>query len=528
MRFRIPFIYALALCLAVPAAGQGPVRDFQYRQDLNPLLGFGNAAVLVTLGDEGFSAASASFSKENGSLIPLEGSPDCWTAGAQTQSYRRVSDKLVFSGALQYSQFRGNGMGSQILMNPGNNAVNFLEEDLSTVGKKRRETYSLSGGLSWSFNDRLSAGIQIDYTAADQAKFKDPRFLNTRMDLNLAPGVMFKISDSFLLGGNLIYDHSIEQLSAGNFGTVEKTYYILVDQGAFMGGKEEFTGDIGYVSDDNIRPLVDDHYGLSLQVAAGKRTRFYGKLSGSWRTGYFGSRTSTSVVFCEFKGPEASFEGVLDLHSGVNLHRIALTGGMKMLTNYTNSYTHKHTAGMNTVVEYHGQNRTVDKNSFAGSLAYSFHKDVRGFRPAWLIQARADAGLKSISTVIYPDYRDQSFLQTAFTLDAERNIIRKNNCFTVKIAAGFAAGFGNAKTDGSYTGGSSKVKSFDDWLNRQFEFDTAPRAGASLDLAWTLLRYNKLAPYIKLSESFDSLLSESQYLDGRTRNLAAVTLGCNF
>ena len=139
MRFRIPFIYALALCLAVPAAGQGPVRDFQYRQDLNPLLGFGNAAGLVTLGDEGFSAASASFSKENGSLIPLEGSPDCWTAGAQTQSYRRVSDKLVFSGALQYSQFRGNGMGSQILMNPGNNAVNFLEEDLSTVGKKRRE-----------------------------------------------------------------------------------------------------------------------------------------------------------------------------------------------------------------------------------------------------------------------------------------------------------------------------------------------------------------------------------------------------
>ena len=528
MRFRIPFIYALALCLAVPAAGQGTVRDFQYRQDLNPLLGFGNAAGLASLGDEGFSAASASFSKENGALIPLEGSPDCWTAGAQTRSFRRVSDKLVFSGALSYSQFQGKGMGGQILMNPGNNPINFLEENQSTVGRKKKETYSLSGGLSWSFNEKLSAGIQIDYTAADQAKFKDPRFLNTRMDIDLAPGVMYKFSDAFSLGGNLVYKHSIEQLSAGNFGTVDKTYYILVDQGAFLGSREEFNGDIGYVSLDNIRPLADDSYGLSLQVITGSRARFYGKLSGLWRTGYYGSRTSTSVVFCEFKGPEAGLEGILDLNSGVNLHRISLAGGMKMLTNYTNSYTHKHTAGMNTVVEYHGQNRTVDKNSFAGTLAYSFFKDIRGFRPDWLFGARADAGFKSISTVIYPDYRDQSFVQTAFALDAERNIKRQKDCFTLKVSTRFATGFGNAKTDGSYSGGSSKAKSFDDWLNRQFEFDTAPRAGVSLDLAWTVLRYNKLAPYIKLSESFDSLLSEPQYLDGKTRNLAAITLGCNF
>lgn len=528
MRFRIPLVYALALCLAVPAAGQGTVRDFQYRQDLNPLLGFGNAAGLASLPDEGFSAASASFSKENGALIPLNGSPDCWTAGVQTRSFRRVSDKLVFSGALSYSQFQGKGMGGQILMNPGNNPINFLEENQSTVGRKRRETYSLSGGLSWSFNEKLSAGIQIDYTAADQAKFKDPRFLNTRMDIDLAPGAMFKFSDAFSLGGNLVYKHSIEQLSAGNFGTVDRTYYILVDQGAFLGSREEFTGDIGYVSLDNIRPLTDDSYGLSLQVITGSRARFYGKLSGLWRTGYFGSRTSTSVVFCEFKGPEADFEGMLDLHSGANLHRVYLNGGMKMLTNYTNSYARKQIAGMNNVVEYHGQNRTVDKNSFAGILTYSFHKDIRGFRPDWLFLARAYAGYKSINTVIYPDFRDQSFVQAAFTLDAERNIKRQQDCFTLKVSTGFATGSGNAKTDGSYSGGSSKAKSFDDWLYRQYEYDTAPRASFSLDFAWTILRYNKLAPYIKLSESFVTLLSEPQYLDGKTRNLAAITLGCNF
>ena len=196
MRFRsISFIVVLTLCLAASAAGQEPVRDFQLAVERNPLLSFENAAGLSSLGEEHFSEATGSFIMHYGGLVPLEGSPDSWKVNVGTRSFQRVSDRIVFAGGLSYSHDRGKGMGGQILMDPQDNPINFLEEDGTTAGQKKRETYSLYGAISYSFSDRFSAGLRVDYTAADQTKFKDPRFLNVVMDLKVAPGVMWHPSE---------------------------------------------------------------------------------------------------------------------------------------------------------------------------------------------------------------------------------------------------------------------------------------------------------------------------------------------
>ena len=100
MRFRLPVICVLSFCLAASAAGQGPVRDFRLELENNPLLGFSNAAGLASLGDGGFSEAAAAFNKENGCVIPLSESPDAWSVDVGTQAFRRVNDKIVFSGKL--------------------------------------------------------------------------------------------------------------------------------------------------------------------------------------------------------------------------------------------------------------------------------------------------------------------------------------------------------------------------------------------------------------------------------------------
>ena len=252
------FTCILALCLVVPAAGQGPVRDFRYAKEANPQLDFGNAAYLSTLEGVGFSEAVGTVTKENGAFIPIEGSPDSWQAGIETGAFRRVSERLVFSGKLSYSYFKGARMGAQILMHPSVNLLNFLEEDDATLGDKKREIYSMMGGLSYSLGDRCSVGLRVDYMAADQTKYKDPRFSNVLMDLQLAPGILFHGSDAFSFGGNFIYRHSLEQLSGGVFGTKDRQYFVLVDQGGFLGSREIFEGDIGYVSVSNARPLCLD------------------------------------------------------------------------------------------------------------------------------------------------------------------------------------------------------------------------------------------------------------------------------
>ena len=82
--------------------------------------------------------------------------------------------------------------------------------------------------------------------------------------------------------------------------------------------------------------------------------------------------------------------------------------------------------------------------------------------------------------------------------------------------------------DGSYGGGTSKTISFDDWLYRQQEYDTASRAGASLEAEWTWLGGKKVSPFIRISDSFLYLLKKPAYLEGRYRNSAFISVGCNF
>ena len=72
------------------------------------------------------------------------------------------------------------------------------------------------------------------------------------------------------------------------------------------------------------------------------------------------------------------------------------------------------------------------------------------------------------------------------------------------------------------------MKSFDDYSNREFEYYTAARAGAGVELKYTRRVSDRLTAFVSFSDTFRSLLSKSEYLDGATRNVALLTLGCNF
>ena len=89
-------------------------------------------------------------------------------------------------------------------------------------------------------------------------------------------------------------------------------------------------------------------------------------------------------------------------------------------------------------------------------------------------------------------------------------------------------GFGVDKEDGAYAASSgSKLKSFDVWLGKQFEYDTATRAGAELALSWKK-QIRKVSFYTKISDRFMYMLAEPVSLEGRMRNVAMVTVGCSF
>ena len=126
---------------------------------------------------------------------------------------------VAFYGKLSYSYNSGKDMGGSILMDPSYNPINFYESVDTTGGVKNKEVYHLIGGLSYALKDsRWAIGAKIDYQTGDQAKLKDPRYLNVWMDLGTSVGTRFAASEGFSVGLNLEYRRTLETTSSKVYG----------------------------------------------------------------------------------------------------------------------------------------------------------------------------------------------------------------------------------------------------------------------------------------------------------------------
>jgi len=521
---RIAVSCLITLLCGISAAGQ----DFQQYFQRHPALELSNAATLSFLDAGPLARAEVSFQKSNGGLIPLEGSPDAWKADAATEAFRRASARIVFHGKLAYSHRRGKNMGGPILMDPESSPIGFLEEDLSSRGTKKRETYSLACGLAYSLSDKVSLGAAFDYTSADQVKFKDPRFQNVLMDLSLRPGALFRLGKTFSMGVNLEYRLMQEVIGAGLFGSIDRDFQMLVDQGNFYGARERLEGDSGYISKTNDRPLAQSFYGLSLQAVSHGESQYCGELTALYHTGYFGRRSSTSVVFCEFRGPEINYSGTFVHPQGKNLHRMHIEASFSLQDNYTNTYEHEPELGMTGKVVYRGQKKTFSRTRIGASGSYTFLGDTSGYLPEWELGADASVLCKLQNTSMYPFGRDWTSVSIDLDLRAGRNLTRGRNIYSCQVSASFLTGFGDPRKDTMVPGATTTLLSFDNYSDRQFEYETATRLGAGIELKYTRMVTGKLIPYVKLADRFVHLLAAPKYLEGAGRNVACISLGCQF
>ena len=465
---RLRSLLASICLLALPFVAEGQEaelrHDFRFMADTDPYLFLSNPAGLSAFSGH-VSMAEAAFRKDNGGLASIAESPDSFKGGAETESYISISDRISFHGKLSWSYFRGERMGAQVLMDPDFNPFNFLESTETTVGRKNREDYSLLGAMSYRFDDRWSAGAGIEYVSADQTKVKDPRFTSVWMDLGVKAGVSF-------------------------------------------------------------RPGENRLFGLSLQAVSGG---FSNELEVLWRTGYYGKKSSATATFFEFSGPVAKYRGQLLSRSGDNLHCATVELGYELLGNDENIFKYVTPVGQNTYVDYTGKNHISDRHVADAALGYTFYKGVDSYLPAFKAGGTLKAHGLYRSTVLFPFYRNTSLITLAADAFAQRNLEKGKSIFSFDLGLGFRAGFGEPRDDGAYasTTGTS-IQSFDNYLNRQYEFDTAPAASVGVGFGWTHRFTDRFAPYIKLTDTVTAMFSAPQYLGGRARNVALLTVGCSF
>lgn len=536
MRFRphtfTAVLLALVLMPGVSGQERGGVRDMGFIRSVNPWLSSENAAGLSTLPVGRISVAEARFGKQDGGLIGNDGSPDSFNAEAQTESFIRISDRMSFYGRLSYSYFKGKEMGGPVLMDPSYNPINFYESSDTTLGIKNRELYRLIGGISYALNDRWSLGAKIDYTGGDQAKQKDPRFLNVWLDMNLSAGFRWTPSERLSIGADLRYKRTVEQIEANQYGTTDKQYFTFIDLGGYYGSRELFEGRFGYVAVGDTRPMFNSLYGASLQIETGKRIRIFNEITYLRRAGYFGEKSSTTVTFTEHSGNILKYRGVLLIGNGEkDMHRIGLDLSYEGLVNGENIYRMNTNVGENTTVEYFGQNEVLDRTDINAALSYTGYRGIIDFRPEWEYGAGAGFSSRTSLTTIYPFYRESRISTMDFSAYGARNIRKDGrNIFTVRLEAGFAAGFGNPASDGMFTGSTSVApRSADIYMNRDFEYRTMSRIKGLFTFRYTRLFKENIAAYIEVGDGYTNLLGgPPTALCGTFRNTFHITAGCTF
>lgn len=513
MILRRLFTVSVLLAAAFSAAGQEGEAYF-----------LSNRAFLDTF--QGRTAsAELSARKDDGKLISLSQSPDSYTAGAATESFFRVSDKLTFYGKMSWKYFQGKDMGSQILINPEYNPVNFLENSEDNKGTKKGETYNLTGGMSYRLGRRWAAGVGVNYTSADRTKIKDPRYTSIWMDIDAHAGIMFRATDKLLLGASLQYRNTLEQVRAGIYGTTDKQYYIQSDKGGFLGTMTELAGDYNHISTENIRPMSNQFWGIALQVALdGVLTS---QIWARTRDGYFGRRSSTTATFFEFKGFEAGYDGKFSFPAG---HALSLSASLETLNNTENKFRYITPTGKNTKVEYTGKDAIFNRTCLYGLLGYSWHSSATaGCKPRLQLGINMEAKVRTQKTTLYPLYRIQKVNYAGADIWGRFSFPTGKSTMSAELHALAGGGMGTPNQDGTVASASAtSIRSFDTYLYRQFEYETAARAGACLAVTCTLPSFGKVIPYVTVKDRYITLLSAPQYLEGASRNTATITLGCNF
>lgn len=503
--------------------------DFDFIRESNPWLQAANASALGTLQPEKTSFVSAYFRKDNGGLMQVGGSDDSFSAGALTESYVRISDKIAFYGKLGYSYFQGRNMGAFLYSEPSYFPVNFIEYSSDNIGNKNSESYLVSGGIAYAFDDKWSIGGKADYVAGNYAKRKDPRHLNEKMDLTLSAGGRFAPGPRFSIGLNALYLKKVETLTTKVFGTTDKQYYTFIDYGCFFGKREGVQDtDVSIVS-TSAKPASDSYYGGALQIEVGEKTKFFSEITYLMRNGYYGKRASGSVVYFENNASVLSYDGTVLINKSDNLHRIGVSVTYEGLANNENIYRKTTNVGESTVVEYLGQNEVLRRTDLKAGLSYTGYLGIKNHRPEWEYGIDAGFDYRSSLVTIYPYYRSQLVSAADVSLFGKKNFSFGKNIITFRLDLGCHFGFGTPKIDGTLASASSDAPlSMDDLLYKDFEYKTAPRISGAMDLRYTRLLRKNFSIFAEASDSFGHLLAAPQYLTQSSVNIFLITVGCVF
>lgn len=529
-------IFQSALCLAggiIPdpchAGAQVSDRpDFVTAVHMQVQSATANAAFLpsYTL-PEKWSYLQYTASKKNGGFRNYNQSNDSFDWQLETESYFRLSPRLSFYGAMDYSVFTGRNMEGSAFWGT-DLPFDIVESDQTNAGRKRNETYHFKGSIGWQAAPRLSFGASADYTAANYAKYKDLRHKNMLMHLHVDAGMAWAVSRYSTLGLSYRYGRRNQAVEFNTYGNKDIQYYSLISYGSFFGRQEAF-GETGYTSQRT--PLFEQEHGGAVQFYYHPTPDFQilgegyaGKFSGR-----FGKGTSTSVTYTHHHGNELGFKASARWNRQQHVQILDIQLAQRKLRNFENSFNISTDESNVTQIIYYGSNEVMHRTEWDAMMRYTLFLGMHRARPRWTIEAETGCRQRQSKTTVYPFYRNQTIRQYALRIHLRRNLPGCNGLFRLSGGTGYAFGGGMMNDDGRYgdvSSGGDLPFSRDDLLQMEYDYYTAPRVPISGELRYETDLKNGLGLYAEAVAGYT--LAWHTLQAGNSRTDFTLRVGCRF
>jgi len=556
--------WLLPLCLFafLPLNAQDSLllRDYRFIQQSNPWLTQDNSAALVVFDTKNIAQADLSLTTSSGHLTTFGGSSSALQVTAAVESYYRISRRIVTYGSISYDNWSGRNMTGSVflplsschssLSSANLRPFDIVEDSLTNPGRKHMDAYHLTGGLGYQLTERLALGVNLDYMAANYAKYKDLRHKNKLMELQLAVGAFSSLNSWLSAGANYIYHRQTESVSYNVYGKNDKTYKSLIDYGTFMGVVEQFGYD-GYTDKSNEMPLFEDSHGGSLQFElrpfAARRSpltigflSLFANLSYTHGTGYYGRKSPYTITYTNHDRDVFRLHTRLSLVSQTSRHSLDLTYSNNKLQNRAETYRPLTNAMGASYYEYYDPVETADKRLRTFSLDYTLYLGILGEQPMWTLTAGYHWQRRNTTVYLYPYYRRQQLTNREFTASVLRNILLSRGKLTVSINGGIMNGSGDPYQQGTFVtpavtgqqGGAdtSAPATMEAFLWQDYHLWTSPQytLGTCVQYAFRFPSTNLLT-YVgaALQHRHATRLANEDYC-GRQRTTATITLGCTF
>ncbi len=346
---------------------------------------------------------------------------EAWSAGAVAKTIAH-RERYSMAGAFSFDHTSGREMCGSMFIRPGFYPVDVLE---FTPGRKDLQTYSFTGGIAADAAPRWRLGGKMEFLAANCAKRKDLRHTNYRLEMKVAPGVMYHKGRT-ALGLAYVFGKNSESVRAEEVGSTVGTYYAFLDKGLMYGAYEDWEGSGVHLKESGVDgfPVKETMHGVSVQVQQG------GLYVDAEYLRSVGSAGEKQTVWFEFSAHRVSSHVGYRFRRGEVWHYLRAEFSWSRQVNDENVLG-RETAGGVTVTRVYGSNRIFERRLLRVNPEYE------AVFPKGEVRLGAEvSSLRRLATQMFPYGTLQTMTLYRGYVCGERRVGR----FDLKGYAAFASG----------------------------------------------------------------------------------------